>query len=513
MCLDGGRPHNGSSRPFFGRAAPSDGRRRHHGLRGHELSRRERDVPRRRSRLAPVQSQRSHQQPPGRAGEVWEACIDIDYGGRCQVFSGFEPDLHQRRGWNDEIPRCAASAAAAAAACARRSAGRRSSCYDRVGYRGRSRSLTGPEASLGSFGRTVQSVRIMSGRWEVCEGTRWSGRCVTVNNNVTDRQPAGSQRHRLGASAVALPPFDTFRWLGGRGVWQTRVHGPRVVLQGFEPVAADVPAEPRLHRRRGRGAGARHRRQHRDLLGRQRRAAQAAAVPRPRPPRDVHEHLAAGRPGGAGSPAKFQHCPRADRRRPGRRRPSAPASSTTPADRFPSSCDRARSRPTSSGCSARRVLQGRTFTPKKIARTATARRRAQPQPLDAPLRAAIPNVVGKTISLSGDPLHRRSASSARAFDVEEFGHEPRTSGCRSSSIRTRPIRGTTSRSPARLKPGVTLEQAKARLQRLGRGLPAEVSQRARPNSGFSVEPLARSARQQRRGRRCSCWSARSASCC
>ena len=36
-------------------------------------------------------------------GETWEICIDVDYGGRCQVFSASEPDLHDRGGWNDEI--------------------------------------------------------------------------------------------------------------------------------------------------------------------------------------------------------------------------------------------------------------------------------------------------------------------------------------------------------------------------------------------------------------------------
>ena len=36
------------------------------------------------------------------SGEMWEACEHINYGGRCQVFSGTEADLG-RRGWGNMI--------------------------------------------------------------------------------------------------------------------------------------------------------------------------------------------------------------------------------------------------------------------------------------------------------------------------------------------------------------------------------------------------------------------------
>ena len=121
------------------------------------------------------------------AGELWEACIDIDYNGRCQVLSGSESDLRRRSGWNDEI---------SSLRRVRGEGGRRGvrppvggpqiELFDRVGFRGRSRTLTDPQSSLGAFGRTVQSIRVTRGRWEICEGTRWGGRCVTVSNNVAD---------------------------------------------------------------------------------------------------------------------------------------------------------------------------------------------------------------------------------------------------------------------------------------------------------------------------------------
>jgi hypothetical protein len=117
-------------------------------------------------------------------GELWEACVDIDFGGRCQVFSGSEPDLSRRSGWNDGI----SSLRRVRSSRGQRppSGGPQIELFDRAGFRGRSRSLTGPEASLGAFGRSVTSLRVTSGRWEVCDGTRWSGRCVSVNNSVPD---------------------------------------------------------------------------------------------------------------------------------------------------------------------------------------------------------------------------------------------------------------------------------------------------------------------------------------
>jgi hypothetical protein len=123
-------------------------------------------------------------------GEIWEVCIDINYGGRCQVFSGAEPDLKRRSGWNDEI------------SSLRRVRGSRGGgrppiggsqlvLYDRVDYRGSSRMVTEPTSSLGSYGSRVESLRVDGGRWEVCEGSRWSGRCIVVNDNVPDLSRRG----------------------------------------------------------------------------------------------------------------------------------------------------------------------------------------------------------------------------------------------------------------------------------------------------------------------------------
>ncbi len=87
------------------------------------------------------------------------------------------------------------------------------------------------------------------------------------------------------------------------------------------------------------------------------------------------------------------------------------------------------------------VVRGRTFTAEEDS----------PQgPKVAVLSARLwerrfqsdPDIVGRTISLGGDP-YTVIGVLGRDFDVQEFGRRPR-SGCRSSSIRTRPTRATTS---------------------------------------------------------------------
>jgi len=120
------------------------------------------------------------------AGEQWEGCIDIDYGGRCQVFSGAEPDLRRRSGWNDEISSLRRVRRGARGGVPPPVGRPQIVLYDRQAYRGSSRALSGPMSSLGSFGTHVRSVRIVGGRWELCEGTRWSDRCITVTDSVAD---------------------------------------------------------------------------------------------------------------------------------------------------------------------------------------------------------------------------------------------------------------------------------------------------------------------------------------
>ncbi len=124
-------------------------------------------------------------------GEVWEGCQDVNYRGRCQVFSGAETDLH-RVGWNHSISslrRIRASGGGGGGGYPGDQP--RIALFDRTGYRGRAEDLTSGASNLGSVGEAVESVRIMSGTWELCEGPRWSGRCVTLRDSVSDLSRVG----------------------------------------------------------------------------------------------------------------------------------------------------------------------------------------------------------------------------------------------------------------------------------------------------------------------------------
>jgi beta/gamma crystallin len=55
--------------------------------------------------------------------------------------------------------------------------------YDRARYRGASRALDNASGGLGGFGNRAQSAQVI-GTWELCDGASFSGRCVTVSQNV-----------------------------------------------------------------------------------------------------------------------------------------------------------------------------------------------------------------------------------------------------------------------------------------------------------------------------------------
>ena len=195
---------------------------------------------------------------------------------------------------------------------------------------------------------------------------------------------------------------------------------------------------PGVHGRGGGRAGARHRREHGDLLGRQRRAAEAGRLSRSRPARDVHEHVAAGL------------------RRRRRRRRSSSTTASRPAivqdvaafrtgvvnytgGSFP---EQLRSGQVSADffrLFGAPVLRGRTFSPeedrpnghKVVVLSAQLWQRRF---------GSDPDIIGKTISLSGDPYTVIGVLGAELRRRRSSAPRPR-SGCRSSSIRTRSDQG------------------------------------------------------------------------
>jgi hypothetical protein len=147
-------------------------------------------------------------------GETWEVCRDINYGNRCQVFSSSVSDL-RRFGWNDTI----SSLRRVGRFQGQRSDGVLSSnvsprlvIYDRPGFRGSSRPVTGQTSNVGSLGSRGGSVEVLSGNWELCD--RY-GRCARVSQSVPDLSQLG-----LSGPIASIRPMNNQR--NSRGYGESR---------------------------------------------------------------------------------------------------------------------------------------------------------------------------------------------------------------------------------------------------------------------------------------------------
>ncbi len=98
-----------------------------------------------------------------------------------------------------------------------------------------------------------------------------------------------------------------------------------------------------------------------------------------------------------------------------------------------------------------------------------------------------PGVLGKTISLSGDPYVVIGIIGPR-FDVEEFGPPPELWIPFQLNPQTND-QGHYFQVAGRLAAGVTIERAKARLKLSGAEYNRKFPNALQPNQGFSVEPL------------------------
>lgn len=98
-----------------------------------------------------------------------------------------------------------------------------------------------------------------------------------------------------------------------------------------------------------------------------------------------------------------------------------------------------------------------------------------------------PNIIGKPISLSGDPYDVIGIVSS-SFDVSEFGPRPDVWTAFQLDPKTTD-QGHYFQAAGRLKPGVELVQAQARLKLSGDEYRARFPNALPPNTGFSVAPM------------------------
>ena len=190
-------------------------------------------------------------------GEYWEACERTNYQGRCQVFSGEERDL-RRIGWTDRI------------SSVRRVRGggggggnpgpfppdtrRGIVLYDDPYFRGNSLPMRDASENLRfqSFHDRAESVRVLSGRWELCAEPRYR-RCQVVDRDVANLSSLGLNKKLSSVRPVGWgggpgggypPPYPTARLVlfegpGYRGESMT-VESATAILSGFGARARSV---------------------------------------------------------------------------------------------------------------------------------------------------------------------------------------------------------------------------------------------------------------------------------
>ena len=157
--------------------------------------------------------------------QAWEVCRDVNFSGPCRVFSGSVYDL-RAEGWNDRI------SSMRAVGYARNNNGggwgnngggwgnnqggwgngnyqSRLVFYDRTNFRGTARDLFNNSTNLGSFGDRARSVQVYGGTWELCDGSSWNSRCVTVNQNVSDLRSLGLRNGVSSAREVGYQNGNT----------------------------------------------------------------------------------------------------------------------------------------------------------------------------------------------------------------------------------------------------------------------------------------------------------------
>ena len=133
------------------------------------------------------------------SGEYWEGCEQVNYGGRCQVFSASEPNLNANS-WNDRI------ASIRKVNGDRRGDGRRGGpnggpaggpggandngdivLSANTNWRGASRTYSQavPDLRQQGFDRRVLSLKVLRGSWDICQSPNYQN-CRTVSGSIAD---------------------------------------------------------------------------------------------------------------------------------------------------------------------------------------------------------------------------------------------------------------------------------------------------------------------------------------
>ena len=113
---------------------------------------------------------------------VWDVCENPNFRGRCVTLRRSTPDLGalNLRTVRSVRPTVATSTPRDWYIVV----------YDRTNYRGGPRNFRNATAVIGS-NQAVRSVTIGKGVWEICDGLRFTGHCVTLDTSIPDLRVNG----------------------------------------------------------------------------------------------------------------------------------------------------------------------------------------------------------------------------------------------------------------------------------------------------------------------------------
>lgn len=158
------------------------------------------------------------------AGEEWEVCEDINYGGRCVVVTGEEFDL-RRNSWGKVI------------SSIRRVVrpGNRDYVvlFTQSTFRGTATNFDRSTPNLFTLNARTRSITIGSGTWEFCQRVNFGGRCIRLSQSVANVPGAMSisSLRPIGGGSTSGPNliviFDQTNFRGTRtnfNVQQTNIN-------------------------------------------------------------------------------------------------------------------------------------------------------------------------------------------------------------------------------------------------------------------------------------------------
>lgn len=155
---------------------------------------------------------------------VWEVCDRANYKGRCKTLDNSVPDvrvlnLRGRIVSLRPVPRARPVPPVPAATSL--------TLFERPDYRGAATTFRGAVGNLPENNSRAQSADIEGGDWELCEGSNFAGRCVTLERSAPDLNAFG-----LGNRVGSVRPVRSDP--GGPGAGTFGLFGKRWVLSEME---------------------------------------------------------------------------------------------------------------------------------------------------------------------------------------------------------------------------------------------------------------------------------------